>query len=193
MQLLFQPTAYLPARHSMIASIQINVDHCRVWVFFNELGAVSQCPNNMEVSKAFHPKKIYISQVHHLPSPWVLNRNITNIAFPCPKLPCLETPPTVPRNPIPIVAAPRNPWFRASKPLIPCLETPDSVPRNPWFHASKPHLRRASKPLGTKSETKIFKFRWFLGPSEQNELYHTPILSKIWDLSDRNFFGGGSL
>ena len=43
------------------------------------------------------------------------------------------------------------------------------------------------------SETKIFKFRWFLGPSEQNELYHTPILSKIWDLRDRIFFGGVSL
>ena len=36
-------------------------------------------------------------------------------------------------------------------------------------------------------------FRLFLGPSEQNELYHTPILSKIWDLGDRKFFGGGSL
>ena len=51
----------------------------------------------------------------------------------------------------------------------------------------------ASKPLGTKFETKIFKFRWFLGPSDQNELYHTPLLFKIWDLGDRNFFGGGSL
>ena len=154
MKLLLQPTASLPARHSMIASIQINVDHCRVWVFFNELGAVSQCPNNMEVSKAFHPKKIYISQVHHLPSPWVLNRNIKKYCFSLSQI---------------------------------------AMPRNPSRRASKPHLRHASKPLGTKSETKIFEFRWFLGPSEQNELYHTPILSKIWDLSDRIFFGGGSL
>ena len=45
--------------------------------------------------------------------------------------------------------------------------------------ASKPQVRRASKPLGTNFETKIFKFRWFLGPSDQNELYHTPLLSKI--------------
>ena len=45
----------------------------------------------------------------------------------------------------------------------------------------------------TTSGTKIFKFRWFLGPSEHNELYHTPLQSKTWDLCDRNFFGGGSL
>ena len=45
----------------------------------------------------------------------------------------------------------------------------------------------ASKPLGTNFETKIFKFWWFLGPSDQNELYHTPLISKIWDLGDKNF------
>ena len=48
-------------------------------------------------------------------------------------------------------------------------------------------MRRASKPLGANFETKIFKFQWFLGPSDQNELYHTPLLSKIWDLGDKNF------
>ena len=32
---------------------------------------------------------------------------------------------------------------------------------------------------GTNFETKIFKFMWFLGTSNQNELYHTPLLSKI--------------
>ena len=32
---------------------------------------------------------------------------------------------------------------------------------------------------GTNFETKIFKFRVFLGPSNQNELYHAPLLSKI--------------
>ena len=41
--------------------------------------------------------------------------------------------------------------------------------------------------LRTKSKTKIFKFRrFFFFPSDQNEQYHTPLLSKIWDLSDRN-------
>merc|ERR1712122_230057 len=62
-------------------------------------------------------------------------------------------------------AAPRNP-------MAPPLETP-------WRRPSKPQVRRASKPLGTKFGTKIFKFRWFLGPSDHNELYHTPLLSKI--------------
>ena len=69
-------------------------------------------------------------------------------------------------------AAPRNP-------MAPPLETPAPPLETPWRRASKPQVRRASKPLGTKFETKIFKFRWFLGPSDQNELYHTPLLSKI--------------
>ena len=43
--------------------------------------------------------------------------------------------------------------------MAPPLETP-------WRCASKPQVRRASKPLGTNFETKIFKFRWFLGPSD---------------------------
>ena len=64
-------------------------------------------------------------------------------------------------------------------PLAPCLETPAPPLETPWRRASKPQVRRASKPLGTNFETKIFKFRWFLGPSDQNELYHTPLLSKI--------------
>ena len=78
------------------------------------------------------------------------------------------------------------PW----NPMAPPLETPVPPLETPWRRASKPQVRRASKPLGTKFETKIFKFRWFLGPSDQNELYHTPLLSKIWDLGDRKFFGG---
>ena len=36
--------------------------------------------------------------------------------------------------------------------------------------------------------TANFKFKWFLGPADQNELYHTPLLSKIWGLGDRTFF-----
>ena len=53
-------------------------------------------------------------------------------------------------------------------------------------------MRRPLRSLGTTFETKIFKFRWFISPSYQNELYHTTLLSKIWDLSDRICFGGGS-
>ena len=44
----------------MIASTQININHCRVWLFYNEMGAVAQCPNNWGVGSAFHPKKIHI-------------------------------------------------------------------------------------------------------------------------------------
>ena len=41
---------------------------------------------------------------------------------------------------------------------------------------------------GTNFETNIFKFRWFLGPSDQSELYHPPLLSKIWGLGDKILF-----
>ena len=44
----------------MIASMQININHCRVWLLYNEMGAVAQCPNNWGVGSAFHPKKIHI-------------------------------------------------------------------------------------------------------------------------------------
>merc|ERR1712117_409812 len=85
--------------------------------------------------------------------------------------------------------APRleTPWRRASKPLRRPSKPHGAAPRNPMaprLETPAPRLetpwRRASKPLGTKFETKIFKFRWFLGPSDQNELYHTPLLSKIF-------------
>ena len=36
-------------------------------------------------------------------------------------------------------------------------------------------LRRPSRSLGTKFETKIFKFRWFLGPSDQKQPIPHPI------------------
>ena len=56
-------------------------------------------------------------------------------------------------------AAPRNP-------LALPLETPAPPLETPWRCASKPQVRRASKPLGTNFETKIFKFQWFLAPSD---------------------------
>ena len=34
---------------------------------------------------------------------------------------------------------------------------------------------------GTPRYLKILKLTWFSGHSDQNELYHTPLLSKIWD------------
>ena len=38
-------------------------------------------------------------------------------------------------------------------------------------------LRRPMRSLGTNFETKTFKVRWFLGPSDQNEHYNTLSLS----------------
>ena len=55
-------------------------------------------------------------------------------------------------------------------------------------------LKTPPPPLETPGE-KFWdqKFRWFLGPSDQNEIYHSPLLSKIWDIGNSIFFGGGSL
>ena len=44
----------------MIASKQINIDHRRVWLFYNEIRAVAQCPYDWGVGSAFHPMKIHI-------------------------------------------------------------------------------------------------------------------------------------
>ena len=48
-----------------------------------------------------------------------------------------------------------------------------------------PMWRRKSKPLEMKLKPKNFEFGAFIDPSDQNQQYHTPLLSKIWDLSDR--------
>ena len=52
---------------------------------------------------------------------------------------------------------------------------------------SKSHVWVASRSQGTNVETKIFSFGCFFGPSDQNELHHTPLLSKIWGLGDTIF------
>ena len=44
----------------MLARVQININDCRVWSFFNEIGALAQCPHNWGVGSAFHPMKIHI-------------------------------------------------------------------------------------------------------------------------------------
>ena len=87
---------------------------------------------------------------------------------------CLETP-------APPLEVPSHLALPLETPAPP-LEVPSHLApplETPWRRASKPQVRRASEPLGTNFETKIVKFRWFLGPSDQNELYHTPLLSKI--------------
>ena len=45
--------------------------------------------------------------------------------------------------------------------------------------ASRSHVRDALRSQGTNFETKIFNFRCFFGPSDQNELYHTLLLFKV--------------
>ena len=58
--------------------------------------------------------------------------------------------------------------FRGAAPMIKHFSDLSfcAVPRGPIWLPSKPQVRRASKPLRTNFETKIFKFRWFLGPSD---------------------------
>ena len=53
----------------------------------------------------------------------------------------------------------------------------------PWDLDSN-QRRRESRFLGTKWKPKLFEFWSFIDPSGQNQLYHTPLLSKIWDLNN---------
>ena len=48
-QLLFQPTVSLPARHNMLARMQTDFNGRRIWLFYNAIGAVAQCPYNWGV------------------------------------------------------------------------------------------------------------------------------------------------
>ena len=63
------------------------------------------------------------------------------------------------------------------KSMAPRVEVPCAASPGP--------LRRESRSLGTKLKPKSFEFGAFMDPSGQNQLYHTPLLSKIWDLNDR--------
>ena len=62
--------------------------------------------------------------------------------------------------------------------MAPRVEVPCAASRGPLW-------RRESRSLGTKWKPKNFEFLAFIDPSGQNQLYHTPLLSKIWDLNDR--------
>ena len=54
LQSLLQPRVSLPA---------IDINGRRVWLFYNAIGAVAQCPYNWGVGSAFHLMKIHISVV----------------------------------------------------------------------------------------------------------------------------------
>ena len=58
------------------------------------------------------------------------------------------------------------------------------------FHSAPLEVswRRLSRSKGENFENKMFKFWWVLGLSDQSELYHTPLLSKIWGLGVRIFW-----
>ena len=66
-----------------------------------------------------------------------------------------------------------NQAFLISAPLS--FETPPRCYLKPLRHHSKPLVVLSLETPGVK----IFKFRWFLGPSDQNQLYHTPLLSNV--------------
>ena len=80
-------------------------------------------------------------------------------------------------------------WFFAHLPYRHLSENLRSV-----WHSSKSigvapqftwHGHSILREPGENFETKFFKFRWLVGPFDQTELYHTPLLSKILDLGDR--------
>ena len=60
-----------------------------------------------------------------------------------------------------------------------CLEVRSRVALRFVWVASRSHVWVASRSQGTNFETKIFNFRWVFGPSDRNELYFSPLLSKI--------------
>ena len=58
----------------------------------------------------------------------------------------------------------------------PRVKVPCAASRGPMW-------RCESRSLGTNLKPKKIEFWAFLGPSGQNQLYHTPLLFKIWDLT----------
>ena len=64
-------------------------------------------------------------------------------------------------------------------PVKPLFEIPALPFEIPTRRYTRYHARRHWRSLGTKSRIQIFKFRGFIDPSDQNEQYHAPLLSKI--------------
>ena len=46
--------------------MQTDIIGRRVWLFYNAIGAVAQCPYNWGVGSAFHPMKIHIFYINRL-------------------------------------------------------------------------------------------------------------------------------
>ena len=75
-----------------------------------------------------------------------------------------------------------SPWYNKANTILPLLRSCAAVLK---FPSTKHNAVRILKGSSTKRyfyinhlNLKIFKFRCSLGPSDQNELYHTPLLSK---------------
>ena len=74
-----------------------------------------------------------------------------------------------------------NWWRRESRSPAPRVKVPCAASRGPMW-------RCESRSLGTNLKPKKIEFWAFLGPSGQNQLYHTPLLFKIWDLTKNKKF-----
>ena len=66
-----------------------------------------------------------------------------------------------------------NSRCRESRTSVPRVEFQGAASRGPMWR------RRESNPLGTKLKPNFLEFGAFIDPSGQNQLYHTPLLSKI--------------
>ena len=64
------------------------------------------------------------------------------------------------------------PWRCESRSRVLLVEVQGAASRGPLW-------RCESRSLGTKLKPKNCEFGSFIDPSDQNELYHTPLLSKI--------------
>ena len=67
----------------------------------------------------------------------------------------------------------------------PRLAAPLMWVKVPWRRESRSLVAPRVEVPGDKMKTQKCWVWAFIDPSGQNQLYHTPLLSKIWDLNDR--------
>ena len=122
--------------------MQINNNHCRVWLFYNEMGAVAQCPNNWGVGSAFHPKKIHILLPKNAQTLLTLHLLILYTATfknqknnsPLPMDPATPQPPHVAANPSSFCSSPSPATATATPSSLHCLPSPDTKrPPYPFY------------------------------------------------------------
>ena len=69
-------------------------------------------------------------------------------------------------------------------PLAPRYEVPCAAIRGPLRRHTRSHVAPRYEVPGDKKKPKNLGFRAFIEPSDQNQLYHTSLLSKIWVLTE---------